>query len=377
MGIHSNEVEQLLELIDTVYEAALEEGHWTQLAPQIARTFKSTSTTLQVQRVGHSSHILSMTDNVRARIDAYQEHFWQRDIWVERAARLIGMSKVGTSRDMVSDSEFQETEFYRDWCRHLDVFYVVGAVFPSGPGNLGVLGIHRPRCAGAYEEDDKYRASRFLPHLQRALRVREHLGLAARERQMSLEVLYRSQTGILLVTADASIMFANRQAESILASGMGLRSRNGRLAATGEAENRRLLASILEANCFAGEGQPADGLMAIRRPHQPSLSLLVAPFRRSLPGEPSAGAIVFVRDPAQVLSIAASLRTLFRFTPTEARIAQALLNGKTLAQIAALNGANLQTVRKQIKNILAKTGTRRQVECVALMLRSIATLARD
>jgi DNA-binding CsgD family transcriptional regulator len=375
--MHSKNVEQLWQLIDHVYEAATDDSCWTQLAPQIARTFGSTSTTLQIQRLGDSAHILSMTDNVRARIDAYQEHYWQRDIWVERATRLIGMSKVGTSSDMVSDSEFQETEFYRDWCRHLDVFYVVGAVFPSGSGKLGVLGIHRPRSAGAYEEDERYCVSRFLPHLQRALRVREQLGLAALERQMSLEVLYRSQTGILLVTADASIMFANRLAENVLASGVGLCSRNGHLAATAEAENRRLLAFILESNRIADECPRAEGLMAIRRPHQPPLSVLVAPFRRSWPGEPSAGAIVFVRDSGQALSITASLRSLFHFTPTEARIAQALVNGKTPTQIAALNGAHLQTVRKQIKIILAKTGTRRQVECVALLLRSIATLARD
>jgi DNA-binding CsgD family transcriptional regulator len=373
--MHSKSAEQLWDLIDKVYEAATDDACWPQLAPQIARTFGSTSTTLQVQRSGHSSHILSMTDNVRARIEAYQEHYWQRDIWVERATRMIGMSKVGTSADMVSDAEFQETEFYRDWCRHLDVFYVVGAVFPSGAGKLGVLGIHRPRSAGTYEEDERYGVSRFLPHLQRALRVREQLGQAAIERQMSLEVLYRTQTAIVLVAADASILFANRLAENFLASGVGLRSRCGHLAATGETENRRLLALVAQASQCAREGLPADGLMIIRRPGQFSLSLLVAPFRRSFVGEPAAGAIVFVRDPGHGLSIAPALRTLFQFTPTEARIAQALVNGNTVTQIAALNGANLQTVRKQIKSILAKTGTRRQVECVALMLRSIASLA--
>ncbi|MGO9993083.1 MAG: tyrosine-type recombinase/integrase [Steroidobacteraceae bacterium] len=91
MNKHSNQLDQLLQLIDNVYEAALDEGRW-------------------------------------------------------------GMSRVGSSRDMVSDTEIQETEFYRDWCRHFDVFYVVGAVFPSGPGELGVLGIHRPRSAGSVRD---------------------------------------------------------------------------------------------------------------------------------------------------------------------------------------------------------------------------------
>ena len=144
--------ERILQLIDTVYQSALDDGRWNSLASQIAETFGSTSTTFQMQRMGDSSQILSTTENVRARINDYRAHYWQRDIWVERGVELIGMSRVGSSRNMVSDNEFQETEFYRDWCRHLDVFYVVGAVFPAGPGELGVLGIHRPRSSGAYEE---------------------------------------------------------------------------------------------------------------------------------------------------------------------------------------------------------------------------------
>ena len=103
---NKTQFERVLQLIDNVYEAALDDGCWSEMAPRIAETFGSTSTTLQIQRVGDSSQILSMTDNVNARISDYRAHYWQRDIWVERAVQLIGMSRVGSSRDMVSDTEF-------------------------------------------------------------------------------------------------------------------------------------------------------------------------------------------------------------------------------------------------------------------------------
>jgi hypothetical protein len=76
--------EQLLQIIDAVYEAALDESSWTGLAPRTARTFGSTSTNLQIQQPGAASQILSMTDNVRSGVDAYLSHYWQRDVWVER-----------------------------------------------------------------------------------------------------------------------------------------------------------------------------------------------------------------------------------------------------------------------------------------------------
>jgi DNA-binding CsgD family transcriptional regulator len=286
------------------------------------------------------------------------------------------MSRVGSSRDMVSDIEFQETEFYRDWCRHLDVFYVVGAVFPSGPGELGVLGIHRPRSAGSYEKNDKYVVSKFMPHLQRALRIRDQLAQAAVQRRVSVDTLDRCDTAALLVAADGLIVYANRHAEALLADGSAICQRNGRLTGVRETENARLSALIQEATRMEG-AQRADGIMALRRINQQPLSILVAPFRMAWAGHPAAGAIVFVRDPNRSMSAISTLRALFHFTPTEARIAQALANGKTIAEIASAHRATLQTVRKQLKIIFAKTGTNRQAQCVALILRSVATIARE
>jgi DNA-binding CsgD family transcriptional regulator len=77
------------------------------------------------------------------------------------------------------------------------------------------------------------------------------------------------------------------------------------------------------------------------------------------------------------MSAIATLRAVFHFTPTEARIAQALANGQTIAEIATAHRATLQTVRKQLKIIFAKTGTNRQAQCVAVILRSVATIARE
>jgi DNA-binding CsgD family transcriptional regulator len=362
----------LLHLIDSLYEAALDESYWSSLAPHIAKTFGSTSATIQIQRAGSSSLVLSATDNVKASFDSYLAHFWQHDEWVNRAG-IVGISKVGASKDMIGDSEFQETEFYRDWLRHQDLFYVVGGVFPSGQNKLGVLGIHRSRMAGSYDEDDKIWVSRFFPHLQRALRVRDRLGEAALQRQISIETLNRCETAVFLVTAQRQIIYTNQHAEALLKRGVGLRSFKGRLIATDRTDAIRLADLILRAS-NGNRHEPTDGLMVLSG-RQVTLSALIAPFHLVWAGHPAAGAIVLVRDTAAPIAAERSLQTLFRLTPTESRIAQALVDGRSLAEIAAIHNATVNTVRKQLRSIFDKTGTNRQAQLVTTILRSVATLA--
>jgi DNA-binding CsgD family transcriptional regulator len=54
-----------------------------------------------------------------------------------------------------------------------------------------------------------------------------------------------------------------------------------------------------------------------------------------------------------------------------------MANGMSIAQIAVANLVRPHTVRKQLKIIFGKTGTNRQAQCVAVILRSIASIARE
>ena len=366
---------KVLHLIERVYEAAVDERAWHSLAPQIARTFESTSTNLQIQGTGEP-RVLTMTENVSAGIGAYRNYYWQRDIWVERATKL-GVARVLASKDVVADSEFRETEFYRDWCRSLDVFYVVGAVFQTGKDELGIIGIHRPKGAGTYQDTDVQLVARFLPHLRRALQIRNRIGQAALARRVFDETLNRTDTATIVVVADGHIVLTNPVAETLLANGTAVRVHKGRLTTTNQFDTGRLLSLVRSASNMGEAQNEPGGVMAVRQANAPPLTVLVAPFRLALPGLATPSAIVFIRDPNRPISAAGSLQALFQLTPAEARIAQELANGKSLAEIAASHGARLQTVRKQLKSIFAKTGTNRQAQCVAAILRSVAAIAQD
>ena len=69
------------------------------------------------------------------------------------------------------------------------------------------------------------------------------------------------------------------------------------------------------------------------------------------------------------------LRDLFGLTRTEGLVAAALGQGHSIEDIASGMNVSLATVRTHLKRLLAKTGTHRQAEAVALLARSVSTVA--
>jgi DNA-binding CsgD family transcriptional regulator len=67
------------------------------------------------------------------------------------------------------------------------------------------------------------------------------------------------------------------------------------------------------------------------------------------------------------------IRALFDLTPSEARVARGIAQGRTVAEIARTSGLTLGTVRSQLKAVFAKTGSHRQTD-VAVLLAGLSRL---
>lgn len=67
------------------------------------------------------------------------------------------------------------------------------------------------------------------------------------------------------------------------------------------------------------------------------------------------------------------LQRLFDLSPAESRVASAVASRRTVKAIAGDFGVSQETVRSQLKAVLAKTGTKRQLE-LALLLANLAML---
>jgi DNA-binding CsgD family transcriptional regulator/PAS domain-containing protein len=354
---------------------------WRGLAPQVAQAFDSNSCALQVRNPAAGSIVrLSLTGNYSpALAAAYLAHYWKLDLYVEAATRA-GLSKIIEAREVIPDADLMRSEFHSDWLRKLEIFYAVGASFRVGADEISFFGIHRRWRNGVYGEQHKRRVRLFVPHLQRALQLRRRLADAAIAGRAALDALDRSGTATLVVARDGRILYANARGEALLSEGDGMRAVGGRLATGDSAASERLTLAIRDSvDTAAGRVGSPGGALAIPRENRLSLSVLVAPFRPARDGFGAAApaAILFIRDPEGPTASSLALQSLFQLTPAEAAVAAALADGRSLDEIAAAHRVSRSTARTQVRSILAKTGTRRQAELVALLLRSVATLTRD
>ncbi|MDO9466060.1 MAG: helix-turn-helix transcriptional regulator [Thiobacillus sp.] len=362
-------------LIDRVYDAAIDDSAWCGLGDQIARTFGSTSAVLKVQDSKERVHLVDMTPNlmIDPKHQDWAEHWHRNDLWVEKSV-AFGMSKIVTNRDLVPDVDFERTDFYGDWVRHLDIYHMIGAVFPVAGDTIGILGIHRPDRAGSYENADRHRLAGFLPHLLRAFQLRQKLAKAQLGAAAAFDALERSGSAILVVNGDRSVLFANRIAEQMLRQNQAFCLTQGKLDVRQPDLSSRLAGLVQRCvqTASGAMGSPG-GTLAIRREGRLPLTLTVAPLRPMAAGcgvsQPAA--LIFIRDPEVLAASAQMSRELFGLTRTEAAVAQALAEGRALNEIAEALGIGMGTVRSHLKQIFAKTGTKKQAQLVALLLRCI------
>lgn len=365
---------RLSALISHYYDAALDSSLWPGTAKRTAQALDSTSTVIKLHGGGAQVDLLECTDNlvVAERDRAWAEDWHRRDLWVERSV-AHGLSRVITDEDLVTPEEQARSGFYQEWLRHLDIHHMLGAVFQAADGVIGVLGIHRTREAGAYSEVERSKVALLLPHLQRALRLGRRLSALSQAHAAALQALDRVDTGVIVVDERCRVMLSSAMADALLRGNTELAVHGGCLVLQQPALRDALSAQVRAAVNVA-QGEPADAGAALCVPRAGRLPLVleIAPLRptTSVFGDQGPAALVFIRDPEAPADLD-KLRALFDLTRTEAAVAAALAQGCSLEAIASGLGIGLATVRSHLKRILAKTGTHRQAEVVALLARCV------
>ncbi|MGC3983819.1 MAG: helix-turn-helix transcriptional regulator [Pseudorhodoferax sp.] len=369
---------RLAALIAHLYDAAVDPALWPGTAARIAQALGSTSTVVKLHGDGGQVNMLECTSNllVSERDQAWADDWHRHDLWVERSV-AYGMSRVITDEDLVTRKEQERSGFYQEWLPHLDIHHMLGAVFPTSQGTVGVLGIHRPRGAGAYSDQERRQAALVLPHLQGALRLGQRFATLTQRHAVTLQALDRFDTGVLVVDGNCRVFHASAMAIALLRGNPDITVVGGRLSLSRPTLRDTLLSKVRAAmeTAKGGTGKPGSALLIPRRQQMP-LTLEVAPLRPAAFGfsEERPAVLIFIRDPDAPVAVT-QLKELFGLTRTEAAVAAALVRGRSLEDIATAMQIGLGTVRTHLKRILSKTGTHRQAQAVALLARSVATAA--
>lgn len=353
-------------LIGRLYQAALDDRAWAALCGEMAEAFGAIGSGVVILPPSNGKQFLGrssiFSDDI---IASYEQYYWQRDVWAERASRL-GMAQVFSTADIIADRDFERTEFYADYCRQMDLYYAIGSVFPIADGHLGLLGIQRVRGQGAYSARDKAAAEALLPHLQRALQIRYRVAGSEACASIGVQALEALGTAVMLVDASLEIHFANQAARSLLGADLA-----ASLHAAGCSSS-----ALAQAVRSATAKMPTSRCLRLARKGGAPLILTVAPFQpqehdgaqqalASSAGRPCA--LVMARDPLASLPSARAMQQLFDLTPSESLLCQSLARGLSLDEIASAGSISIHTVKSHLQHVFGKTGTCRQAELVALM----------
>jgi DNA-binding CsgD family transcriptional regulator len=203
----------------------------------------------------------------------------------------------------------------------------------------------------------------------------------------NVAALDRIGRGVVLFGPAGNIVFANRAALEVATREDGLRLRRGNAitdgfgwlaASTPEAEIRlmgeieaslRLQPTSVEHFCRGVNIPRAAG----KRPYIVQFSSLT-PDNEFSRGERQALAIGFIIDPDATPQLDAQLlRQTFGLTAAEAALAQELLSGDSVKDLAARTRVSEHTVKTQLQSVYDKTNTHRQSQLMRLLMSLAST----
>lgn len=365
------------DLIEALYEAALGQRSWGEATSDMVSLLGGETLILSVLDPGDRSvevigHRGLTTDNLQEYLE-----FAHLDPWLVRATdrKRTNAAVIGT--ELVTEAELVKSFMYNEFLKpRTGVHHLLGAVLAMDGGRVGIIGTHRPRGSSDFVRREARRLDRLLPHLKRALEVRQKLETAGRANRLAHAALDRLSVGVLLLSAAGALLHANSAAEAILRARDGLIASTSGLRATNTDDNKRLQMLIAGFRHNDADHRSAGGHLRVRRPSgRPAFAVMVAPAASSAigPGRRQPAILVFISDPReQIVSDADVLRQLFGFSQAEARLVLALLSGISLPDFAQKAGVTYNTVRTLLTRAMARADVRSQLELVLRVTSAMA-----
>ncbi|HVI98457.1 MAG TPA: helix-turn-helix transcriptional regulator [Sphingomonas sp.] len=362
----------ILELIETIYAAALHVDLWPKALVRLADLTRSEIPALVLVRAsaGRVTGIAPRIDPGAMR--TYGEHWIHRNP-LEQATRFCPALEITSPETVMGAGEFARTPIYNEWSR------------PSGLGTVElktnlrfdngvptILNINRKHGADDYSSEEVAIFALAARHAARAVEVGRAVSDNAVGAEAMAAMLDERGECVILVDRRARILFATRRALALLKAGDALHTDGPAAAIAGRpGVLERLVASCHRIDRAHGGG----GSVTIHRRGRRALGLTVAPFR-PLPVDEAVGwcsavptAIITVTDPdARYERSLERWRARFGLTPSEARFALEIVSGGGRRAAARRFGISESTARTHLTSIFAKTGVSRQAELVALLL---------
>lgn len=353
-------ITQLSRLSDLAYQAA-EDGTWVDFLAGVAQVFDT----------AHTSLMTDVPDSGGGRPQGF-EHTWGvnpsgwypdpgNDQIMERTWQLP-RGHMSLVQGLAEHNDYSLAEPYRNFLVAAGLNHVALVLLPQESGRVTFFCVTRTVSQPPFSDEEIETIEGLMPHLRRALRLR------GRKEQPRENLFERSPYGLVLFDERGKCVAINEMGRDLLAAGDGIWSKGEQVFIEGVRDFPALVASMV-----GREGEFGPAILRIeRRKTDKPLTAIVAPA----PAEWShmhgrdAAVIAILGDPEQSTSPEAEvLMAHYGLTRSEARLANALVEMRTLKAAGVKLGIAPETARHHIKAVFHKTRTHSQAELVRLLVR--------
>lgn len=350
--------------VETAFaEAALDATRWSAAMDAAARATGSRGAVMIPLR-GHLPGLPS-SDTVCDLV-----HSYLHDGWYQRDARYgcvpaLMRSGVTNDFDMATAEELARNEFYQDFLAKFGFQWFAGIRVAAGD-DVWCLTLQRTADQEPFSPSELHELSRLSGSLGASAAFARALGLARADAAM--QAFDMAGTAVVLLDRNAEVVRINAAAEKHLGHDLAIVERR---VVSWNKDATALLYKAIRSLMWSPDQAALTPPVALPRRGDQRHPLLVYPIR--LPAlandalAPCQLGLTIVDLSRHPRPTEDALKTIFRLTPTEARLAQVLAAGENLETAAGMIGVTKETARVHLKSIFSKTNTHRQGEMIAIL----------
>lgn len=366
---------QLPDLIEEIYDAALEPALWSDIVVSIndfvggracGLISKDTMSQsgLTYYYCGVDPHYIQLYSDTHARYD--------------HLSVLPPLGQVVSIPDLLEYDEYRSGPFFQEWLQPQGCVDIANVVLEKSGSTSAVL-LAVLTGARMADEEMRRRIAAIAPHAHRALLINKAIDSRQSEAATFARTLDGLGAGVFLLDAGCRIVHANTSGHDMLRADDFLRSIGGRLVARDAKANQGL------RDIFAGNGGVLNGTGGIALPliahdgerYVAHLLPLTSAARSSTGIAYNAVAALFVRKVALDNPVDEVLVRTFKLTPGELRVLAAVSEVGGVPAVAGALGISEATVKTHLQHLFAKTGTNRQTDLVRLVAAYAGPLRQD
>jgi DNA-binding CsgD family transcriptional regulator len=351
----------LLPLIADIYRSAQDASAWGAVMAGMVSLLQGRSARLLTLNTEGTTVHHSLKYNIDDSYhQPYVDHFVNLCPWrPELKSKPEGMLYSSFLDFSCSQKTFQRSEFYNDWARPQGIEHGLCGTIYRDRSQIVQLLVQRTPEPGHFTRQDQSLANSLVAHIQQALTLGAALTQANSDSAL-IQAANQNFRGFLLLDDRMWLRYADPAASEWLTRSVSVSVKHKQLHFSQPSHQNSFLrlfsdcrATTHQQSCIAGGRIPLIQDNCVLR-----FSPVSVDVDHPLLQLTNTAVAVIIEE-----AVTAPL------SPREQHLAEALATGSSLREYATLNKLSYETVRYQLKNAFAKTGTHRQHELVAWLLR--------